>query len=317
MKFLVVQTAFLGDVVLATPIANALVRQFPDSEIHFLVRKGNEGVLKGHPNIGKVHVWDKKKHKYPHLFALIKLLRAENFDWAINCQRFFNSAFLSLRVAKKVTGFDKSPLAFMFSETRKHEYRNGLHEVDRNLSLIDHLVSDLRGLRPSIHPSEGDAAFVSEYQKQSYFVIAPASVWETKQLPVDKWIDLISRIGQHSRIYLIGGPSDVGLCQSLVVASNVANLAGKLSLLQSAALMKGAKMNYTNDSGPTHMASAVNAPITTVFCSTTPFFGFAPLSDVKRIAQRAEPLDCRPCGIHGKKKCPEGHFLCAKIKVPV
>jgi heptosyltransferase-2 len=75
--------------------------------------------------------------------------------------------------------------------------------------------------------------------------------------------------------------------------------------------MKDAAMNYVNDSAPMHFASAVNAPVTAVYCSTIPSFGFGPLSDIKYIVEIKEPLDCRPCGLHGYKACPRGHFHCA------
>jgi heptosyltransferase-2 len=93
--------------------------------------------------------------------------------------------------------------------------------------------------------------------------------------------------------------------------SRIINLAGKLSLLESAALMKEAQMNFTNDSAPLHLASAVNAPVTVVYCSTTPDFGFGPLSDNSVIVQIQEDLSCRPCGLHGRTSCPEVHFKCA------
>jgi heptosyltransferase-2 len=92
----------------------------------------------------------------------------------------------------------------------------------------------------------------------------------------------------------------------------VKNLAGSLSLLQSAALMKGAVMNYVNDSAPMHLASATDAPVTVIYCSTIPAFGFGPLSPVSKIIEAEESLDCRPCGLHGFKNCPKGHFRCAE-----
>jgi len=70
-------------------------------------------------------------------------------------------------------------------------------------------------------------------------------------------------------------------------------------------------MNYLNDSAPMHFASAVNAPVTAVYCSTIPGFGFGPLSDKKFILETKQLLDCRPCGLHGYKACPRGHFHCA------
>ena len=72
-------------------------------------------------------------------------------------------------------------------------------------------------------------------------------------------------------------------------------------------------MNYVNDSAPLHFASAMNAPVTAFFCSTSPKFGFTPLSDISIILETKSNLSCRPCGIHGKKECPEGHFKCGDI----
>ena len=97
----------------------------------------------------------------------------------------------------------------------------------------------------------------------------------------------------------------------------VINLSGQLSLLQSAALMKGAQMNYVNDSGPLHLCSAMDAPVTAFFCSTIPGFGFGPLSSVKVVLETKEELSCRPCGMHGKSACPLGHFACGNISIPV
>ena len=107
------------------------------------------------------------------------------------------------------------------------------------------------------------------------------------------------------------------LMKNIKIKSNhtkIHNLAGKLNLLESAALMRDAKMNYVNDSAPLHLASAMNALVTGVFCSTVPSFGFTPLSSVRRVLETKEKLDCRPCGLHGFKACPKGHFKCSNIK---
>jgi len=88
-------------------------------------------------------------------------------------------------------------------------------------------------------------------------------------------------------------------------------LSGKLTFMQSAALMRDAVMNFVNDSAPQHFASAMNAPVTAIFCSTVPAFGFGPLSDNSAIIETDEKLSCKPCGLHGFKSCPEKHFKCA------
>jgi heptosyltransferase-2 len=77
--------------------------------------------------------------------------------------------------------------------------------------------------------------------------------------------------------------------------------------------MRDAAMNFVNDSAPMHFASAMNAPTTAFFCSTIPEFGFGPLSEKARIVETEEQLECRPCGLHGKKSCPLGHFKCGSV----
>lgn len=152
------------------------------------------------------------------------------------------------------------------------------------------------------------------FKDTKYICISPASVWFTKQFPKQKWIEFIDQCDNTIRIYLLGAPGDFLLCNEIIGESknkNIENLAGKLSLLDSAALMKDALWNYTNDSAPMHIASAVNAKITAIFCSTIPAFGFGPLSTESRIVEVRDKLNCRPCGLHGKKFCPEGHFKCA------
>jgi heptosyltransferase-2 len=113
----------------------------------------------------------------------------------------------------------------------------------------------------------------------------------------------------------LGGPGDISLCQFILESCNregLIVLAGKLSYLQSAALMSAAIMNYVNDSAPMHFASAMNAPVTAVYCSTIPEFGFGPVSDISHTIEIEQPLYCRPCGLHGYSACPEKHFQCAR-----
>jgi heptosyltransferase-2 len=142
--------------------------------------------------------------------------------------------------------------------------------------------------------------------------MAPASVWFTKQLPRHKWIELCNLIPSDVSIYLLGAKGDETLCNEIKNASShkkITVLCGKLSLLDSCALMEKAKMNYVNDSGPLHLASSMNAPVTAFFCSTVKEFGFYPLSDNSKIVE-VSGLSCRPCGLHGYKVCPLGHFKC-------
>ncbi len=303
--------------VLATPLIEKLHAFFPEAQIDFLLRKGNESLLIGHPYIHEVLVWDKKTNKQKNLFRMLSGIRKNKYDKLINAQRFFATGLLTtFSGAKETIGFDKNPWSFSFSKKIRHLVGGNLavHEINRNQELIRDFT-DASVFRPKLYPSASDFAFVEHLSTNKFITLSPASVWFTKQFPADQWISFIKNIPAGTRIYLLGGPGDAALCESILDAckqNEVIVLAGKLTFLQSAALMSKAVMNYVNDSAPMHFASAMNAPVTAVYCSTIPEFGFGPLSDVRRIVEVEEKLYCRPCGLHGYKECPEGHFRCAR-----
>ena len=319
MKILIIQTAFIGDVILATPLIEKLRAFYPEATIDFLVRKGNEGLLTGHPILSKVLVFDKKHKKFRNLCRLIGTIRKERYDYVINLQRFMTSGIITvLSGGKKKIGFIKNPMSMFFSKACHHTFGNEhhfIHEVHRNLSLIEDLT-DETFVKPKLYPGKEDFSKIPTSGK--YVCIAPASVWFTKQFPVEKWVELINKIPAAYSIFLLGAPSDKVLNETIkgkTLRPNVTDLAGKLTFLESAALMKNATMNFCNDSAPLHLASAVNAPVTGIYCSTVPSFGFTPLSDLSYIMESDLKLLCRPCGLHGHKSCPENHFDCADIKI--
>ncbi len=316
-KFLVIQTAFIGDVVLATALVEKLAAHFPAAGIDFLVRKGNESLLQNNPNIREVLVWNKKENKLKNLFSLVQTIRSRRYDKVINLQRFFATGILTaFSGAKESIGFDKNPLSFLFSVKVKHiiSKTGGIkHEVERNNDLVSAFTDDIFN-RPKLYPSAKDFNVVQSYGINPYVTMTPGSVWFTKQYPVEKWIELIAKFPAGYQVYLLGGKENTAASDHIknrAGNNKVQVLAGELSFLQSAALMKNAAMNYVNDSAPLHFASAVNAPVTAVFCSTLPAFGFTPLADITYILETPENLYCRPCGLHGRKACPEKHFKCA------
>ncbi|HNW89351.1 MAG TPA: glycosyltransferase family 9 protein [Bacteroidales bacterium] len=314
-RILIIQTASIGDVILATPLIESFAEQQPPVEIDFLLKKGCESLFEGHPYIREVMVWDKSEKKYAHLFALLKTIRKRKYDHVFNLQRFASSGFLTVfSKALNTVGFDKNPFSFLYKNKVRHIIGTGtsLHEIDRNLMLIENIVEPKRQIK--LYPNEADIIEVQQYKNKPYICIAPASLWETKKFPEKKWLEFLNSLPEDLAVFLIGSKNDEELCNNLVkksVKPSVSSLAGKLSLLQTAALLKDAKMNFTNDSAPQHLASAVNAPVAGIFCSTVPSFGFGPLSERSFIIETQENLGCRPCGIHGFKSCPEKHFKCA------
>jgi heptosyltransferase-2 len=318
-KFLVIQTSFIGDVVLATAVLEKLHAFFPGAQIDFLLRRGNEGLLRDHPFLHRVLVWDKKNHKHRNLFRLARRVRRERYDHIINLHRFGSSGMLTfLSGATSKVGFDKNPFSFTYTRKIAHTISEPyspqpVHETERNQLLIAD-ITDTQTAKPRLYPTTSDLAHVKQWQKKPYICIAPSSVWFTKQFPAEKWISLIAALPEQYTIYLLGASADQLLAEKIISAASserVQGLCGKLDFLQSAALMKGAVMNYVNDSAPMHFCSAVDAPVTAVYCSTVPGFGFGPLSTNSNVVEIAERLYCRPCGLHGHKACPEGHFRCA------
>jgi len=211
-------------------------------------------------------------------------------------------------------GFQKNPLSAFFKYRIPHEIRKGFHETERNMQLLQPL--NLVAGKPvmKLYPSVRDFEQVEKYKTKPYITISPASLWFTKQFPVEKWISFLNCIPGTFVVYILGSKQDQKLANNIIEKTEhheIHSLCGELKLLESAALMKNAVMNYTNDSAPMHLASSVNAPVTAIFCSTTPDFGFGPLSSHSVIVESIEKPACKPCGLHGFSTCPEKHFKCA------
>ncbi|GAB1404212.1 MAG: glycosyltransferase family 9 protein [Lentimicrobiaceae bacterium] len=316
-RILIIQTASLGDVILSTALAETLHAAFPDAKTDFLIKKGYESLFQGHPFINQVFTWDKTNHKYQRLWHIAMQMRKNRYSAVINVHRFASSGFITAFAgAPYSAGFHKNPLSAFFKYSVEHVITaqgDGKHETDRNHALIQPLT-DLKTSKPGLYPTAADKQAVETYQQKPYITVSPASLWFTKQYPAEKWVDFLNLIPDDLQVFLLGSKADIALCKEISSQTHHKNLnilAGSLTFLQSAALMKGALMNYVNDSAPQHLASAVNAPVTVIFCSTVPEFGFGPLSDNAHIVQTTLSLPCRPCGLHGFKACPLGHFDCA------
>jgi len=314
---LLIQTAFIGDVILATALVEYLASHEPHAPLDVLVRRGNEGLLVGNPHIRRILIWNKKSQKYPNLLRLLGQIRQEKYGRVVNLQRFASTGFLTAFSGAPIrAGFAENPFSRFFTQRGSHVIGDGTHEVARNLRLLPEAASGLALPQPRLYPTPADEAAAAPYAAVGeYLCLAPTSVWFTKQYPEEKWLELLAALPAGLPVYLLGGPPDTAACERLAQAASrpgLVNLSGKLSLLASAALMRGAVLNYVNDSAPLHLCSATDAPVCAIFCSTIPAFGFGPLSTFARIVEHPGPLACRPCGLHGHARCPLGHFRCAR-----
>ena len=311
-KILFIQTAFIGDAILASSMWESWHAQHPEDELHVCVRAGNESLFRDHPFLAKVHVWQKRGGsmlRYSKLVSLGLQLRKMRFDVVITPHRHASSGILArLTAAPHRAAFDQHPLRPWFTHGAPHRFEAGLHETQRNHALLEPWLNEAALLPPRLYPST-----LASLPQEPFGVMAPTSQWGTKQWPEDKWVELCNRLREYSgSIVLLRGASDFELLNRIQQHSVHPKLlvCTHFSLLESAGAMKQAQWVIANDSGPLHLASAVDAATVAIFCSTTPDFGFGPVATKNAVIESTVELPCRPCGLHGHRSCPEGHYRC-------
>ncbi len=319
-RVLVVQTAFPGDVVLTIPLIAELKAQLPGAAIDVVVTPAAGGLLDGHPALRSVLPYDKhgSDRGIGGFLRLARVLRRNSYDVALIPHRSLRSALLAFcaRIPGRC-GFHRSAGWMLFTDVVR--YDPARHEIERNLSLLTPIVPGAAGFRfPTLHPSAADQAVVDAFLNEAQIppgtpmvAVAPGSVWATKRWPEERFAGLLRKLEGEWTV-LIGGEGDVELCGRLkreAGGDHCAVAAGKLSLLQSAALIGRCRLIVTNDSAPMHLALAMGTRVVAIFGPTVPEFGFGPKGDSDVVVQ-ADGLHCRPCAIHGGKNCPLGTLEC-------
>lgn len=321
-NILVVQTAFIGDVVLTLPLVQALKESFPHANVDMIVTPRAKELCANHPSLHETIVYDKRGNDrgVGGLLRMVKSLRQKNYQLAIVPHRSLRSALLAwlLHIPVRI-GFDKSSGWFLFTKTTK--YRHTIHEIDRNLSLLGKLkVEVLPKELPNLYPSADDCKVVDkllfDYEvghPENLVALAPGTIWNTKRWLKEGFASLAVNLDDAGfEIILVGGKDDEQLCDEIYKLSgsaHVYNLAGKLSLLQSAELLRRCKALVSNDSAPMHIAVAMRTPVVAIFGATVPEFGFGPAGAFDAVVE-TKGLPCRPCSIHGGNKCPITSFEC-------
>ncbi|HEV8263756.1 MAG TPA: glycosyltransferase family 9 protein [Gemmatimonadales bacterium] len=337
MTALVVQTAFLGDVILTTPLLAAVAARHGPVDV--VTTPAAAPLLETHPAVRRVIPYD-KKGKDRGLGALLRLarrLRAERYEIAYLPHRSLRTAALAwaARIPRRV-GF-RGPWAALYTETRRrlpgprialgiHSATQdvgepvtalhaplGTHESARLLVLADHTGPPPR---PSLHPTKADEAAVMAVLEEGgiegdFVALAPGSIWGSKRWPY--YGDLARWLSRRTSVVVVGGPEDVPLGEEIERAvggdgQQVVNACGKLTLRQSAALIGLATLLVTNDSAPLHLASAMGTRVLAIFGPTIAEFGFGPVGE-QDIVMGVRGLWCRPCHRHGPPACPLPHVM--------
>jgi lipopolysaccharide heptosyltransferase II len=307
---LVIQTAFLGDVVLTTPLLSRLAELAGPVDV--ITTPAAAILLENHPAVANVFRYDKRgtQRGWRGFWEIGKLIRSRRYRSVYLPHRSLRSAVLALwSGASERVGFSDTRASLSY--TRRVRPRRG-HAADRLLSLAPSLGANSPPVSLALGPAEyaeADAWLKLHQLGPGFIALAPGSNWGSKRWPY--YAELAGALERPS--VLVGGPEDIELAESIVArsAGRTVSAAGALNLRQSAALIQRAALLVTNDSAPLHLATAVGTPIVAIFGPTVPEFGFAP----RRIGDLTighEALACRPCSKHGPPTCPLGHHRCMR-----
>lgn len=330
----VVQTSFLGDVILTTPLLSQLAARGP---VDVVVTPTAASLLSGHPDVRSVIVYD-KRGRDRGLLGLWRTARSLRARYRADvvasggsrgggarpiiylAQGSVRSGLLAYLAgfADRV-GFDNASGRSLY--TRRVPYREDRHHVERLWSLAapastaDHAPNDLR---PRLFPSTADVQAVDSlleragHRGEPLIALAPGSAWATKRWPY--YPALAASLASRARVVVVGGPDDrlLGAEIAAAVAGTswpAIDATAALPLLGTAELIGRCMAVVTNDSAAQHLAAATNTPTITVFGPTVAAFGFGPLAPRHAVAG-VEGLPCRPCDRHGPARCPLGHWRC-------
>ena len=320
---LVIQTSFLGDVILTTPLIAELATRGP---VDVLATPLGATALANNPDIRTILRYDKRGTygSAQGLWQTVKQLRSRRpYDAAYLAQGSFRSGLLAMLTgANERIGFASSTGHLLY--TKQMPYRPERHHAERLWSLSMSECADpptKEQIRPRLYPSDDERARVDSLLRRSgvssepFIALAPGSAWGTKRWPY--YPELAARLAEDFRIAVVGSGADSVVAQQIkeAVSSEVIDATGSLPLLASAELIGRAQAIVTNDSAPQHLASAMGTPTVTVFGPTVPEFGFGPLAERNAVAGH-DGLTCRPCHRHGPQRCPLGHWRCMRELTP-
>ena len=309
MKVLIVRFSSIGDIVLTTPVVRCLKQQVDNIEIHYLTKNNFISVIENNPYIDKIHTIGND------LKSLIPLLKQENFDLVIDLHHNVRTLRLKYFLGKKSVSFNKLNWKKFLITTFKINKLPKQHIVDRYLETINFLgvLNDNKGLDYFISSKDevDIASMLPVHYLNGYYALVIGGSYYTKQIPINK----LKQICEKSSLplVLLGGKEDVEVASELHKAfpTQTLNMCGKMSLNQSASIIKQSKKVITSDTGLMHIAAAYKKDIISIWGNTIPEFGMGPYmaGDDSQIVE-VNHLSCRPCSKLGYRKCPKGHFKC-------
>ncbi|WP_413570130.1 glycosyltransferase family 9 protein [Bdellovibrio sp. HCB117] len=343
---LVVQTAFLGDLLLSIPLLKKCREQWPQHKLALVCRKGfGDFFLKTHL---VDQVFEIEKGNADSYAKIVEHLRYVEVDNLISPHESLRTAFFNAKIkAKHKISFQKSWNFLIYSKRTQKNAQ--LPDAMRQLSLLApedaNLAKDLSDYTKEAKPFTAQefgklsappkwasmslrhqvleltdvySSLKQRFDLQGFdegkaVLIFPGSVWATKRWTEEGFINTGKALQQKGfKVYVMGGPGEEELAEKVAAAiPGSQSLAGKTKIIESAQLIARAALLIGNDSASTHLAAVCDTPLIAVFGPTILEFGFRPWSAESYVVQ-TEGLPCRPCGKHGHKVCPIGTHVCMK-----
>ena len=315
-RILLVQTAFLGDTILTTPLIRAVRQLFPQAQIDILVIPQTAGVLRNNPHLNHIILFDKRADKKSAFVKTLKRLKSEKYDLAVTPHSSFTTGLLlKLACIPHRIGFDRNPIRFFLTQTVPVPH--GKHTIEKNLALLRPLSKQTFSMQTELFITHKEKYLAQNLLQRlpaakPKIAIAPGSVWPTKRWPKEYYARLVKNLKDDFALIFIGSDAERDLCAWIIEqagAQTAMNLAGELSLLQSAAIIEQCDLMICNDSGALHLANAMQTDVFAFFGPTVKEFGFYPFRPHDFVFEVPD-LYCRPCGKHGSHACPQKHFRC-------
>ncbi len=312
IRILIIHTAFIGDIVLSTPLIKKLRDTYPKAEISYLTTPVGASILRNNPYLTHIIEYDKRgEHRgLKGFWSIAKKLKMEAYNLVITPHRYLRSTFLTFLTGAPIRrGYDNATASFLYNE--KFHYDKNKHEVEKLLSFVP--KNEGKRYEIELFPSELEKEKVDSLlqgAKEKMVVIAPGSKWFTKKWPLEYFNRVIKDLEKRDEVtvVIIGGREELLL--NIPLSKNSIDLRGKTTLLELAEVISRAKIVLTNDSSPIHIASAFpKVKILAIFGPTVKELGFFPWSNNSKVFQ-VENLECRPCSLHGGNSCPKKHFKC-------
>jgi len=309
-KILIIKPSSLGDIIHSLPFLDAVKRRYPKAEIHWIVAKGFEDILEGHPLVHRIWVINKDAWKKIakvatsalELRSLFKELRSEKFDCAVDLQGLFRSGF--------ITWASSAPIRIGFDDAREgskvfytHMVIGGrardIHAVDRYLGVAALLGCDISRVRFPLPPGKGSRTETSaaKFIPSQYAVMVPGARGPSKRWSALKFGELASML--PVKTVVIGSKADAVLADKVVQASKgrAVSLAGRTGLKDMVEIIRGAKFMVCNDTGPMHIAAALGIHVFGLFGPTSAA-RTGPYGNANSIVRATIP--CAPCF---RKRC--------------